>query len=229
MALDREVSREATLPAFSISIAELELVWSKLKTLFDETEPLFVSTASIELPNETLRFQSLEDLRNHTFVVPRAKSFYLYLRYGRRSVFFSSSGTFGLPGKVATTAETEMWCAAAQEAVFSVVSQHKVWHHWVHPNAPLVLLLITLVFWKAFESYSQAADPRYQGILMLGYFATVVFLLLLVFGRNQVLPLTTLRLTQHESFLRKHELEIKIALASIVAVATVLGPLKGCT
>jgi hypothetical protein len=229
MAVDREVSREATLPAFAISIAELELIWSKLDSLFDERGLLFISTLSIELPNETLRFQSLEDLRNHKFVVPRAKSFYLHLRFGRRSVIVSSSGTFGVPGRVAVTAETEMWCAAAQEAVLSVISQHKVWHHWVHPNLPVVLLVITLFSGTAVNSYLKAADPQYQWMLTLGYVATVMSLILLVFGRNWLLPFTTLCLTQHESFIRKHQPELTLFLALLGTVFTVLGTLKGCT
>lgn len=51
--MKREVERERKLPAYSIEITELEILWEKLTSLFDDRDNVF-GTIDIFLEKEKL-------------------------------------------------------------------------------------------------------------------------------------------------------------------------------
>ncbi len=63
--MKREVSREKALPAFSIEIGDLELLWGRLLALFDKPEDVYGSI-DITLPSESLEFNNIDELKEYS-------------------------------------------------------------------------------------------------------------------------------------------------------------------
>ena len=72
------VQRERKLPAFSLSIGELEALWSRLTALFDDPADIYASF-QIRLPLEQLEFSNPEELRQYPHLPSRVTNFHIRL------------------------------------------------------------------------------------------------------------------------------------------------------
>lgn len=60
--MKKQVNRKRKLPAFSLSIGELEVLWSRLKKLFDDPADIY-ARIDFRLPSEQLEFANFEELK----------------------------------------------------------------------------------------------------------------------------------------------------------------------
>jgi len=60
--MKREIERSRKLPAFSIGLAELEVLRTRVVDMFDSDKPLN-AYIDISLQSEKLKFTSIDDLR----------------------------------------------------------------------------------------------------------------------------------------------------------------------
>jgi hypothetical protein len=143
--MKRDIERRKALPAFSIGIGELEVLWTRLVALFDNPEKVH-GAINIKLPSETLKFESFEELKQYTQLRGRIANFTIYINQGPRRIWIASRSEyfFSSPTAVEATAENEAWCASAVDTAYSFLQLHRVWYHWI-VSAPLGWILLLLM------------------------------------------------------------------------------------
>jgi len=223
--MKREVSRSRSLPAFELDVQDLGLLWSRCLALFEEPERVY-ATLTLELPAETLKFSSFQELESFQALPDRITTLSLWLAQGDRHILIRSYSIMGISPEVSTGAESEAWCAGAVETVFAFMSNHRASYHWF-VAAPLgwVLLAViyglplTLVAWQKFVA------PDFKAPLAFAYAwgALVAAITLLHWSRKRLFPVTVLKVRETRSFLKRNVAELSLAVALISLVLTVIG------
>ena len=77
--MKREIAREERLPAFDLSVPDLQSWWERMVGLFDASQKLQASI-DLSLPFEKLQFDSLEELLAYGQVKGRVTDFTLRIR-----------------------------------------------------------------------------------------------------------------------------------------------------
>lgn len=109
--MKREVNREKRLPAFSIGIDELEILWGRLTALFDGSETIYCSI-KISLPSEEIEFNTIEELRRYPQLKGKLTKFSLWLsQFNTRHISIRSSSFLNSQAEVSVSADNEAWCA----------------------------------------------------------------------------------------------------------------------
>lgn len=221
--MKREVERKQKLPAFSITVSELGVLLPRLIALFEDQDKVSV-TIRVVLKNEKLSFDSIDELTAYPHLRGRITDFSVWLSHynsGRR-VSISSGTIFDSRSTVSAEAESEAWCAGAIETVQSFMQTHKLWYHWfvvapigwalfVLGNAPTVAL--------QFMTKGAVIDKP----IVFAWLAVVLTLFVLWVGKGRLLPSSVLRVTEDESFIRRHASELSLLLALATAILTVVG------
>src|SRR3990172_2996886 len=148
--MKREVSRKKVLPAFRIDVAELGLLRERLVALFKDPSSVHCSL-TLELPSETLRFDTFEELKNHQGLPSTVTNFSLWLMEGGRHITIETVGIIGSKPQVRVEGESDAWCAGAVETAFIFFTQHKAPYNWFIA-APIGWLLVLLIFGAGFAS-----------------------------------------------------------------------------
>lgn len=219
--MKREVERERTLPAFSIDLGELEALWIRLTGLFEKTDKIY-SSIELKLPNETLRFDNIHELKQYPYLKGRIREFSLMLSHNDRQVWIRSHRIVNPQAVVTARAETEAWCAGATETAYSFLQSYRVWFHWF-VSAPIGWILLSLA---NAPGLLRLAFPHSFAPNTTFYAAWLVTLLALgiLYGfRRKLFPAVTLRITEEESFIRRHSAELSLVVALISAALTALG------
>lgn len=73
--MKREVEREKKIPAFSIGVADLEVLWDRIISLFDKEEDVY-GAIDINLPREKLEFKDVEELKQYSGFKGRITKFF---------------------------------------------------------------------------------------------------------------------------------------------------------
>jgi hypothetical protein len=224
----KEVERERKLPAFSLSIGELEALWVRLTALFDDPDNIFTSVV-IRLPSEELKFKNLEELRQYLGLPSRVTNFYIWLAQKERHIAIRSQRQWGVRARVSATAEAEAWCAGAVETVFSFVQSHKLWYSWFL-STPVFLALILMaiaptVALMATGGHLERVHPflgEHLVVLTIGWPAAVYPFVFLWHANERLLPSAVIRISDSDGFLRKRATELQTASLLITAIATIL-------
>lgn len=126
--MKREVEKEEKLPAFNLTASELELLWDRIRELFDSEKPLR-SKLNLTLPNERLQFDGLEEFKSYGRVRGRVTQFEVEFSQGNKSVSIRSAAPIFRPSAtVRAQADTDVWCAGAINTVQSVVQLNRTWY-----------------------------------------------------------------------------------------------------
>ncbi len=214
--MKREVSREKKLPAFSLGVGDLEALWGRLTTLFENPEDTFASL-EITLPAEKLEFKSVEELREYSGLQGSVTNFSLWLSQGGRRISIRSSSYFASRSEVSASGESEAWCAGAIETAYTFFMSTKLWYSWF-VTAPLGWLLLLCVSAPNIISLLLPKDQAPSKPTFLAWFGITLALALLYFFKGKLLPSSVLVVTQRESFVRRHaaELSLVVAIASLI-------------
>lgn len=219
--MKREVERERELPAFALSVGELEVLWMRLAALFDDPTDIN-AYIHIRIPSEQLEFDSIEELRQYKRLPIRVTEFTVRLFKNGRSVIIYSGRFLNTKSKVSATSETEAWCAGAIDTVFSFVQSHKLWYNWF-VSAPIGWILIFLIYIPWAVLLFMPKGSQIDSVIVFGWLGAVSALLLLYFGRERLLPSAVLKISESDGFVRKHVAELSLVIAIVSVILTIIG------
>ena len=227
--MKKQVNRKRKLPAFSLSIGELEVLWSRLKKLFDDPADIY-ARIDFRLPSEQLEFANFEELKQYPHPPSRVANFDICLSQNERRITIRSQWLLGSRATVSATAESEAWCAGAIETVLSFVQSYKLWYSWFLSTpvswelnlmaiAPTVALIST-------GGRLERVHPflaEHPVVVFVGWPGAVLTLLFLWFVKERLLPSAVIRISDSEGFVRKHAVELQLALATISIILILIG------
>ena len=219
--MNRHVERRRNLPAFTIELGELEVLWNRMIAVFGPGEP-DGAQVKISLRSETLEFRTPDELRGYAELKGRVTKFSLHFYQGCRilNVF---PGSLGNPvPSVFAQGETEAWSAGAVEVVYSFLRSHRLWYHWF-VSGPMVMFIFVLALVSSVVVQLLPKSPVFPRWIILAWFSTLMALIVLYLARAILLPSSVLRITNEEGFVRRHIGELSLVLALLSAVLTVVG------
>ena len=219
--MKREVSREKKLPAFSLDVGNLEVIWERLAALFEEPKDIY-ARLEITLPAEKLEFKSVEELREYSELQGRVTKFTLWLGEGGRHISIKSSPFFASRPVVSASGETEAWCAGAIETTYSFLMSNKLWYSWF-VVAPLGWVLLLCINVPNIISLLLPKDQRLGKPALLAWLCITLTLAILYFFKGRLLPSAVLVITQKENFARRYSAELSLVVAIASLVLTVIG------
>lgn len=219
--MKREVRRERALPAFSIGIGELEVLWGRLVAQFDSPENVY-ARIEITLPSESLEFNSIEELKQYSVLKGRITKFRLWFSQGSRHVSIRSNSLFGSRPEVSANAETEAWCAGTIETVYSFIQSNRLWYHWF-VSAPIGWIFLIFANIPNIASLFLPKGQSLDKPVFAGWLAIIITLGILYFARVRLLPSAVLLVTREEGFVRRNAAELSLLVAIVSAVLTVVG------
>jgi hypothetical protein len=221
MPVKRELRREIRLSAFALDIGELELLWGRMRAVFDAGENI-VEEIDFKLPAERLRFDSIDELKAYCDLRGRVSSFTLRMTQGSKgialkteSIFRSNVATLNVAGP------SEVWCAAAIEAVRSIVSRNRLWYWWIS-RSPLMLICLAIACAPHAYTWLVATDARMNTPVAIAYFGLTITIGFFALTRNKLLPEATVVVTDDLGFVRRYGAELGVGLGIISLVASVL-------
>jgi len=208
--MKREVEREIQLPAFELERGDLELLWTRMRSLFPVDASVY-ATISISRPSERLTFESMEELRKYTDLRGSAHRFALQMRFENQSVSVSSGGVFSSAPILKVEGKTDVWCAGAIEAVQHVVRLRRVWYYWLS-SFPFLFAFLLLSAGPV-ANFGPFRDVEKQSIYMLLSWLSVTA----VFGyfalsKDSILPAATIVFTREYGFIRRYAAELGLVL-----------------
>lgn len=221
--MKREVERKQKLPAFSITVSQLGVLIPRLLALFEEQDKVSV-TIRVILKSERLSFDSIEELVAYPDLRGHITDFSVWLSHyssGRR-IWISSGTVFDSRSTVSAEAELEAWCAGAIETVHSFVQPHKLWYHWF-VVAPIGWMLFVLGNAPTVALQFMAKGIVINKPLIFAWLAVVLALFILWIGKGRLLPSSILRVTEDDSYIRRHASELSLLIALASAILTVVG------
>jgi len=228
--MERKVEREKTIPAFAIDVSELEVLWGRLASLIAPSNagarhPPHTSV-EIHLPNEILRFDSVEELKEYAGLKGTVSKFSLYLHSGSRIIYFSMYSP-SRPSTIHATGEDAAWCAGVVDVVYSFFQSHRAWYYRL-ASAPLMLIVFILsaapFLLKLIFPGAGFIDATASSV---GWLITLVALLSLSVFQSRVFPFGKLHMTKEESFIRRCSPELLLVLTALATVASLIGLFKG--
>ena len=219
--MKREVRRERALPAFSVGIGELEVLYRRLIDQFDNPEDVYV-IIELTLPSESLEFRSIEELRQYSDLRGRITKFRLWFSQGGRHVSIRSSSLLGSRPEVSASAETEAWCAGAIETVSSFIQSNRLWYHWF-VSAPIGWIFFIFANIPTIARLLLSKGQSLEKPVFVGWLAVTITLGILYFARAKLLPSSVIVVTREEDFIRRNAAELSLLVAIVSAVLTVIG------
>ena len=219
--MKREVSRKKVLPAFSITVGDLDALWTRLAALFEKPEDVY-ARLDVDQPSEKLEFKSIEDLKQYPRVRGRLTKFSLWLSQGDRRVVVDSSTLLRSRREVRATAESEAWCAGAIETAYSFLQSNRLWYAWFL-TAPIGWLLLVLLYTPTLAYLVMPKGQLLSKAVFLAWLGVTLTFSLLYFAKARLLPGGILVVTQEDSFLRRHTSEITLVVAILSLLLTVVG------
>jgi hypothetical protein len=220
-AMRREVQREAKLPAFSITVGDLELLWQRLVGLFDSPDGIYV-TIGINLPSEQLEFRSVEEMKAYSALRGSLTRFSIRLAKGERRVAIRAGGILMSRAEATATAESEVWCAGALECVTTFARAHTVWYNWFLA-APIGWILVVVANAPMIASLLLPKAAQMERPLAYAWFGITATLAFLYIAKGWLLPAAVIRVSEAESLLRRRAPELSLLIALISAILTVVG------
>jgi len=219
--MKREVEREKELPAFSLTLGELEVLWQRITALFDDHSDIYASI-DVCFPSEQLEFENVEELRHYENLPAQITDFTVRLARKGRSVRIRSGRLLTGKAKVTATSETEAWCAGAIDTVHSFVQSRKLWYSWF-VSAPIGWVLVIVGNIPGPTLVLMSKGVQIDRIVVFGWLGALVALLILYFGRERLLPSAILKVSEPKRFVRQHVAELSLIVAILSAILTIIG------
>lgn len=220
--MKREVERKQQLPAYSLTVAQLEVLIERLRVLFPEPEETRCHV-DIKLKSEKLTFDSVEELKSYSLLRGRITDFSIWVSNSPRRIWISTAGLlFDSRSTVHAEGESEAWCAGAIETVQSFVETRKLWYHWFL-SAPIGWLLVAVTYLPLLYFSFLPKGTVVEKTVVAGWVGAMLTLFLLWLGRGRLLPGAILRVTEEEGFLRRRAPELTLLIALASATLTIAG------
>ena len=155
--MKRKVEREQQLPAYSLTLAQLEALTERLRTLFPKPEEVILNV-DVKLRSEKLTFESIDELKAYSQLTGNVTQFSVWLSDSPHQIWMSTADMiFDNRTKVRAYGENEAWCAGAIETVQSFIQTRKLWYHWF-VAAPVGWALTAAVYLPTFYFLSLSTE-----------------------------------------------------------------------
>jgi hypothetical protein len=220
--LKTEINREKKLPAFEMSLVEADLLIESIRNhAFDRALPV---TIEIEIKHrqETLRFESISEMTNHSSLDSRELKFSLLMVQGENSLAIKSEQLLAAHPVALAKGSTAVWCAGAIEAVAISLARRHIWYGLFIQSRVMVTAVVlfggSLLWWV--DSIKPAKLPEKAGWLVI---ATIGLMMLLAHFRSTIFPAAVLHIRREENFLKRKGAEITVIATVVAAFAAVLG------
>lgn len=221
--MEKEVKREKVIPAFSINIDELDILWGKIESLFDPQDKIY-SSLDIIFPKEKLTFENIKELRSYQELKGKIFRFSLHVSNNNKRVSLWNSD-FSLNDSRATvyaSGDSEHWCAGAVDTVYSYLQSYKLWYHWLVVT-PFGILLMVLFCVPILLIKTQNQSELIKSWFVFGWSAFLVPLALVFLFKNKILPAAILNFSNDENLLRRYSPEIIAVCAILSVILMVIG------
>ena len=213
--MKRLVERRKLLPAFSLSRAEVQVLWGRIESLFNKDQTIRKTIVVWPAEDDRLEFESIEELLAYREARGEAVRFKLVMEQGGRAIRIESHiSLFSIPF-LEVVAETDTWCAGAFEAVLVVVRRNRRWYGWI----PMLLLPAQMALLAVFF-YAPLGSNRLMVTGVLG--VSLIALAYLTIRKDRLLPSASIIFTEEHGFLRRYTGELGLALALIGIVLSLL-------
>lgn len=219
--MKREVEREKSLPSFEIDVVELEVLISRLTSLFDDPDDVYCSI-DIRLKNEALEFSSVDEIKGYKSLKGKVTNFSVWLSKGGMSITIRTNMFISSLVTVSAKADNEAWCAGAIETVDSFIASHRTWYHWFI-KWPFGYFLIAIAFAPLAIEKLGFNELFSNAILSSAWLFLIMFLAVLYLTKGKFLPAAILRISNEEGYLRRKAPELSLIVALLTALLTVIG------
>lgn len=219
--MKREVRRDVILPAFSIGIAELELIWARLEPIFAGLEQVnFYVVVEFE-HGEKLVLESLGELRNTKYPRTETTSFSLHCHSETCSVHIYTPPHSGSRPTLVVTSDSDVQAAGAREVVLAVIYQNRAWYNWLRSLFGPSVGLMLAGFLGGTVGFMIALGMPLFNLTTVALAVTVLLFFWMASLRNGLFPLAKLRLSEVQPFWKKYSAELYLIFAGIPALIAI--------
>lgn len=216
----REHKRETTLPAFSLDLAELDTLWTKMLNLFESPDCVYGSIKVVQ-PLETLTFSKVSEIKQELNVGDRIVNFEIFQSQKDRNVFIRRGILLGDSYYVRAWGDSDSWCAGAVDVISRYAQSKRTWYSWI-PKIPLlkcingcnVLAFILLIIIPR--------NAHNFSILLLLWLSTLTVVILLFIVQAFVFHPAIVVANHQESFIKRHATVLGFLLPLIIAIVGLL-------
>jgi hypothetical protein len=222
--MKKEIVKSATAPAFSVDLAELEVLEERVLELFGADDRAMVSI-DFCINNETLKFSSVDDLKEYSDLSGNVPEFNFYIGSGlSKSISISNKSIFSVKPSIWINGEDSVWVASAMETVMSFLSAHKRWYSWILSFPTMLFFYCYAVFMPGTIVF--VTGPTIGAMQLIGLVSVALVVLCMFFFRKKILPPATLKFTDEQSLLKRYGLELTLLMAFLSMVFTAISAFK---
>lgn len=218
--MKREVEREVRLPAFALVMGEFELLFQRMVDVFADSKPT-QQKISLSVPNESLQFESVLELREYKELRGRITNFSISMSCGAKSINVRSGGFFSSAPVLKVQGDSDLWCASAIEAVAMVINRNRAWYWWLM-RLPFTFLFLIASMLPYLVNSIYSKEVTFSPAVSLAWLSTVLTLGFIAFTHEKLLPQAAIVVTNDLGFLRRYGAEIGLVLGVFSFIASVL-------
>jgi hypothetical protein len=204
-----------------LTVTDLEVLCARILNLFEEQTKVTLSI-SIRLPSESLSFENLSELKEYQHLPASVSSFTILFLQGEKTVTVRSGRHLAIRPSVTARSDSEAWSAGAVETVYSFLRSHQLWYNWF-VSAPLGWIVFLAGNFPMLILAFKPNDKIISTTELLGWFGAFLVLSLLYFGRERLLPSGVIKISNKDSFYKKHNAELTLVIAVIGLILTAIG------
>jgi hypothetical protein len=202
-----------------MQLGDFEALIEKLKAHFPENDKVRTSI-SVDLPEESLTFKSIDEMREYKALPDRLTQFTFYLSASRQAIRLSH-----VIRRIKAEGPAEAWCAAVVEEGAAYIGSFRVWYSWLRASVESLSawILVSSVPWLGFVAISRSAAPlRTKVVVLISLFAVWILVGLLVLKPDRMFPVATLVVRDRGSWLRNHNPELALLIAFLALVVAIV-------
>lgn len=215
--MERKITRERSLPSFSIDVAQLESLLNKIIAQFSSCDWLKTSII-INLPTEELTFDNIDELKASVDLPNEITDFKLNIisNLDSISIYSNYSGKY----KVTATSSDEVWCVGIVEMVLSTAMLNKRFYSMINKIDPFIAMnfvVVGIVIISLFDLIPSGYTVNLYAII--GLFLTIS---LMAYIKHKYLPSFVLRLNKPDNIFKQYSAEIMTISTAIIALCTIV-------
>ena len=214
----RDIDRVRSLVAFSVDLGELSVLIARLRELFPSPERCAVSI-TVSRKSERLIFNAVEEISEYGQLQGPVQDFRIRVDCDGRHLTIASSALMESQATASATGDSEAWCAGAVETVHAFTLAHKQWYSALlaFPLGWFFFIMTALSVVQTFAHWAGLTAPSWVSTILI-FFMSIA--MIFYFWRKTWFPPAVIRITEKESFLKKHAVILTVIFAVLGAIGT---------
>lgn len=211
------------MPPFSCGLDDIAEFFNEIVANFPENQLTHAQVQnklwfniSMRLGNEELDFNNFDEMKSFKFLNKGLKEFTV-------SIIGKDDYTFHLfykkysPTTVIATSNSHAWCAGTVELCRIFCESHKKWVGYIRGlGAQIIGNMMLYLGWTLLVRYNYASYLKQNTVMSAAY---AIFFIVCYFP---IIPRNTINDASHQSWIKKNDAEIKIVLALLGLLATIV-------